>query len=92
MKRVTLNGINRRGLSNWKAREWWCRQRVIIWSQEHCAWWRQDAAGYTTDANAAGVYEFADAYDRTKHCGPEKRIGFYATRALTPSLGDRDHG
>ncbi len=77
-KRVTLNGIKRRGLVRWKAREWWLRHRVKIWSAEHCAWWRAGGYGYTAQVECAGAFDFDDAYDRTKHCGPEKRIAYYA--------------
>ena len=76
MKRVTLNGIRRRGLIHWKAREWWCRQRVHIWSAEHHAWWRTAAAGYTDQVDEAGEWDFPAAFDHVKHCGPEKKICF----------------
>jgi hypothetical protein len=78
MRRVTLNGINRVGLSNWKAREWWLGKRAMIWSQEHCAWWRKSAEGYTDQIDKAGIWDFGEAWDRAKHCGPEKRIVFYS--------------
>jgi hypothetical protein len=78
MNCVTLNHINRVGMDNWKARKWWGRQRVQIWSKEHLAWWRPDACGYTTQPNEAWVLPFSEAYERTKHCGPEKAIVFYA--------------
>lgn len=77
MERVTLNGIKQRGLVNWKAREKWLHRRVRVWSEEHRAWWRPTGNGYTTAEAGAGVYDFADAYERTKHCGPEKRIEFF---------------
>lgn len=78
---VTLRGINRVGLSDWKRREWWLGKKVFIWSREHSAFWRENARGYTTYTNDAGVYDFADAYEHTKHCGPEKKIEFIAVRA-----------
>ena len=78
MKRVTLNGIKRRGLIEWKGREWWARQNVSIWSHEHCLWWRPDAKGYTADQAEAWVIDFPTAYDYTKHCGNEKDIAYYA--------------
>lgn len=37
-------------------------------------YWRPDAAGYTSDGLEAGVYDFEDAWRRSSHCGPEKRI------------------
>ena len=76
--RVTLNGIKRRGLAEWKGRERWLRHNVRIWSQEHRAWWRPKYQGYTGDTSQAGIYTFQEAYDGTKHCGPEKRIVYYA--------------
>lgn len=78
MKRVTLAGIKRRGLIEWKSREWWSRQPVHIWSREHCAWWRPCAQGYTSDQGQAWTVDFPTAYDYTKHCGPEKGIVYYA--------------
>lgn len=49
---------------------------VRIWSQEHRAWWRDKGTGYTTVEAEAGTFTMADAYARTKHCGPEKQIHF----------------
>jgi hypothetical protein len=77
LRRVTLNGIKRVGLSNWKARKWWIGKRVRIWSAEHCAWLRSKADGYTTKDDEAGLWDFPDAYDKTKHCDPKKRIMYY---------------
>ncbi len=78
MKRVTLVGIKRRGLSNWKAREWWLGRKVSIWSAEHAAWWRPEAKGYTSFQSESWVVDFATAYQHTAHCGHEKRISYYA--------------
>lgn len=77
MKRVTLNGIKRRGLTEWNRRVWWSGRIVTIWSREHGAWWRPEAQGYTLDRKEAWAVDFPTAYDYTKHCGPEKRIVFY---------------
>lgn len=77
MARVTLNGINRVGLANWKGRERWNLKTVHIWSGEHRAWWRQLGEGYTDATAHAGVWTFAEAWERTKHCGPEKKIAYY---------------
>lgn len=75
--RVTLNGIKRRGLVDWKAREKWLGRHVFIYSSEHHAYWRSNGNGYVCDIEGAGHYLFEDAWDRTKHCGPEKRIEFH---------------
>src|SRR5712691_6450786 len=77
MRSISLFHINRVGLSQWKAREWWCRQSVMIWSQEHRAWWRPQALGYTNLKREAWVVNFPTAYDQTKHCSPEKKISYY---------------
>lgn len=74
-RRLTLNGIRRSplGLEAKKVRRF-CEYRVRIWSDEHKAYWRLDAAGYTGNSVAAWVLPFSEAYDRTAHCGPEKHI------------------
>lgn len=50
---------------------------VRIWSGEHGAWWRPDNAGYTNNLLDAGKYRPKNAFEATRHCGPEKRIFFY---------------
>ena len=45
-----------------------------IWSGEHGAYWREGAAGYTTEQKNAGVYSVEEAWGLVRHCGPEKRI------------------
>jgi alpha-glutamyl/putrescinyl thymine pyrophosphorylase clade 1 len=49
---------------------------ILIWSGEHRAWWRPNCQGYTQSIDEAGRYSFADAFEATKHCGPEKKIAF----------------
>jgi hypothetical protein len=78
VKSISLIHIKRVGLADWRGREWWARQQVRIWSQEHCAWWRPEAQGYTDKDAEAWVVDFPTAYDHTKHCGPEKKINYYA--------------
>lgn len=46
---------------------------VRIYSGQWGAYWRPDRSGYTGFAES-GVYTFADAFDASGHCGPEKRI------------------
>jgi hypothetical protein len=87
MKSISLRHIQRVGLVEWKAREWWARQKVMIWSQEHSAWWRPDAKGYTELKREAWVIDFPMAYDHTKHCGPEKKINYFAIPTLTSGQG-----
>lgn len=48
--------------------------KVRIWSGDRHAWWREHGRGYTTDREAAGIYDREDAVRRTAHCGPEKGI------------------
>jgi len=80
--RLTLNGINRKGPEQTIAYWLLVGEKVYIWSREHRMYWRPGAAGYTKDTAAAGVYDFEDAYKRTKHCGPEKMIEYH--RVTTP--------
>ena len=47
---------------------------VVIWSDEHRAWWRAERCGYTRDIDLAGRYTFSEAAHATHHCGPDKRI------------------
>ncbi|HYW77225.1 MAG TPA: hypothetical protein VFA48_11495 [Gammaproteobacteria bacterium] len=47
---------------------------VYIWSDEHHAYWRPNAAGYTYDVLQAGVYNRSDAEAHTRNSGPEKKI------------------
>jgi len=56
---------------------------VWIWTGEHNAWWRPEGSGYTTDIRQAGVYQAQDAFDRVKHCGPEKKIKLVAVPSHT---------
>lgn len=74
--KLTLNGIHRVGRQRCKKLKAFCGLKVLIFSRKHMAYWRVGAAGYTLDPVEAGVYDFADAYAHTMHCGPEKRIEF----------------
>ena len=47
---------------------------AMIWSGEHKAWWRPDAAGYTDDIHAAGRWTMEEAESLTSQAGPEKKI------------------
>lgn len=49
-------------------------RNTYIWSGEHCAYWRENACGYTADIAKAGRWTFEDASSNTSHCGPEKKI------------------
>lgn len=49
---------------------------VLIWSDEHHAWWRPDGCGYTSCRDEAGRYWLSDARKRTAHCRKEKQIFF----------------
>lgn len=48
--------------------------RVVIWSDEHQAYWGPNGRGYHLDVRDAGLYTSAEAHALTDHCGPEKRI------------------
>lgn len=49
---------------------------VRIYSAEHQAYWRGTGQGYTLIPEESAIWEAEDAFDRTKHCGPEKKIEF----------------
>jgi hypothetical protein len=74
--RLTLRGIKRAGGTACVKFSRFLGHKVLIRSGEHSAWWRPDAAGYTDDRTQAGIYDFLDAYERTVHCGREKRISY----------------
>jgi len=57
-------------MANWRGKV------VYIYSNEHDAYWRTDGHGYTSDGLEAGLFRFEEAWDRTNHVGPEKRIEF----------------
>ncbi len=69
MKR-TLNGMKRHP----NIRERFAGKSVRIWSDQWKQWWRPDANGYTPEIAEAGVYDFEDAWNRSHHCGPGKKI------------------
>lgn len=78
--RVTLNGLRS---IDFKVDARWLKRKVYIWSREHGAYWRPNAEGYTSDKTQAGIYGFEEAFDRTKHCGREKRIEYIAIPRVT---------
>lgn len=49
-------------------------RRCWIWSDEHKAYWRSDAAGYTENREEAGTYDFDDAWVHVETCGPKKKL------------------
>lgn len=49
-------------------------KRVMIWSEQWKAWWRNDGKGYTDHMDQAWVTPIYEAWDNVKHVGPEKRI------------------
>lgn len=55
----------------------WVNKLVYIYSNEHFAFWRANAQGYTNSKEQAGVYTFEEAWAATNHCGPEKRIAYH---------------
>ena len=76
--RVTLNGIKR--TDSYVSAKWLAR-KVRIWSREHGAYWRPDGKGYTDNKAEAGIFDFQDAFLRTRHCGREKQIEYIAIPA-----------
>lgn len=44
---------------------------VLIWSDEHRAWWRPDGMGYTTKVAEAGLYNPKTVVQRWLHGGSD---------------------
>lgn len=55
--------------------EFW-GEKVLIYSGEHRAWWREEGYGYTTKLEDAAYVPFEQALRHTRHCGPEKQIAY----------------
>lgn len=55
-------------------RENFAGRKVRIFSGEHNAWWRPNAAGYTTHQEAAGEYSFEEAWRYVRSLDPSKMI------------------
>lgn len=70
--RRTLVGMKR----NPGIKEKFKGKKVRIWSGQWRQWWRPGANGYSPLAEEAGIYEFDDAWDKSAHCGPEKKISY----------------
>lgn len=81
LRKPVLNGTETlERLTRWPSlQRSWVGKQVRIWSNQWCAYWRAGGAGYTTDEAQAGVFSFEDAYQRTKHCGPDKMITYHVT-------------
>lgn len=45
-----------------------------IWSDEHKAWWREGANGYTDQQDQAGKMPLLHAWEYTMSAGAEKRL------------------
>ena len=56
--------------------------RVRIWSGQWGKYWGTHYNGYTSDRHQAGIYFATDAYEHTKHVGPEKEIYLEPVNAL----------
>lgn len=50
--------------------------KVRIYSCEHQAYWRGTGQGYTTDPSESDILTMEDAFEKTRHCDPEKKITF----------------
>lgn len=72
--RETLERIRRwPGLKN--------RFRLVrIYSAEWGAYWRGTGQGYTQNPEDSAILGIEEAYKKTRHCGPEKRIQYVAVQ------------
>ena len=80
-----LTSMQRKGGERTKVK--FSGKHVRIWSAEWRAWWRPKAQGYTGNIEEAGVFPFDDAWARSHHCGPEKRISYHEA-PTPPSRGE----
>jgi len=74
--KITLNGAKRSKKKMFLVR--FVAVKVHIYSRQWNTWWRPDGNGYTNEIEEAGIYTFEDAWRRTCHCGPEKKIEFHS--------------
>lgn len=55
--------------------------KVLIWSNEHSAWWRPNSQGYAINLACAGLYERAEAEEIVE-----------ATKGRNEQIVDLDYG
>lgn len=59
-------------------------QNVYIISNDGApCYWKPYFCGYSGCIRKAGIYTFEEAYEATKHCGPEKKVGYSPAPILT---------
>lgn len=67
MTEIIRNGNSESMGKNGMNKEW------LIWSIEHCSWWKANQRGYTKIRDDAGLYTFEEASeivrDANKHTG-----------------------
>jgi hypothetical protein len=59
--------------------------KVRIYSAQWSAYWRGTGNGYTEHPEASHVWDIQEAFEQTRHCGPEKLIQFRMVN--TPDSG-----
>ncbi len=57
-------------------------KHVRIYSAQWSAFWRGTGQGYTSDSAESAVWAIEEAFECTRHCGPEKKIQFVAATEL----------
>jgi len=50
--------------------------KVRIYSAEWELFWRGNGNGYTSDPSESNIWNCEEAFNKTKHCGAEKKIQF----------------
>jgi hypothetical protein len=81
MKR-RLTSMQRKGGERTRAKM--AGKLVRIWSGQWSAYWRPPANGYTREIAEAAIYKFEDAWKRSHHCGPEKKIEYHVVATVPP--------
>lgn len=50
--------------------------KCLIWAGDGGCYWLANYCGYGGISDA-GIYDFEDAFEHSRHCGPEKRIEYH---------------
>lgn len=60
----------------------------LIWSNEHCGWWKPNELGYTHVRSEAGRYSFDRAYEIVTRANQYLRGEHVANETMCPDWGD----
>ena len=64
--------------------------RVRIYSAEHGAFWRGTGSGYTDNPEESQVWMATEAFMKTRHYGPLKKIQFIEANERRKTIGGKE--